>query len=66
MGGPLSREDVIVVASVSCIYGLGSPEDYEGMMLRFRVNYFAWQLIHANRTFALQRKLNVISYSHAV
>jgi len=24
-----SREDVIVVASVSCIYGLGSPEDYE-------------------------------------
>jgi excinuclease ABC subunit B len=27
----LSREDVIVVASVSCIYGLGSPEDYENM-----------------------------------
>jgi excinuclease ABC subunit B len=27
----LSRQDVIVVASVSCIYGLGSPEDYENM-----------------------------------
>ncbi len=27
----LSRKDVIVVASVSCIYGLGSPEDYENM-----------------------------------
>lgn len=27
----LSREDVIVVASVSCIYGIGSPEDYAGM-----------------------------------
>ena len=27
----LSRRDVIVVASVSCIYGLGSPEDYENM-----------------------------------
>ena len=26
----LSRQDVIVVASVSCIYGLGSPEDYQG------------------------------------
>ena len=28
----LSRRDVIVVASVSCIYGLGSPEDYFEMM----------------------------------
>ncbi len=27
----LSRRDVIVVASVSCIYGLGAPEDYLGM-----------------------------------
>ena len=33
MGALLTRRDVIVVASVSCIYGLGSPEDYEGMML---------------------------------
>src|SRR5271163_113574 len=29
----LSRRDVIVVASVSCIYGLGSPEDYMNMLL---------------------------------
>ncbi len=29
----LSRRDVIVVASVSCIYGIGSPEDYAGMAL---------------------------------
>ena len=28
----LTREDVIVVASVSCIYGLGSPEDYAFMI----------------------------------
>jgi excinuclease ABC subunit B len=28
------RRDVIIVASVSCIYGLGSPEAYYGMMLR--------------------------------
>lgn len=34
----LSRRDVIVVASVSCIYGLGSPEDYEHMVFRIRVN----------------------------
>src|ERR1700759_2234341 len=29
----LSRRDVIVVASVSCIYGVTSPEDYERMLL---------------------------------
>ncbi len=29
----LSREDVIIVASVSCIYGIGSVEDYGGMAL---------------------------------
>jgi excinuclease ABC subunit B len=29
----MSRDDVIIVASVSCIYGLGSPEDYEGLLL---------------------------------
>jgi excinuclease ABC subunit B len=30
----VSRKDVIVVASVSCIYGLGSPEDYKAMVIR--------------------------------
>ncbi|MFZ4733939.1 MAG: DEAD/DEAH box helicase family protein, partial [Pirellulales bacterium] len=30
----VSRRDVIVVASVSCIYGLGSPEDYRAMVVR--------------------------------
>ena len=32
----VERKDVIVVASVSCIYGLGSPEDYLGMMVSLR------------------------------
>jgi len=31
----LEREDVIIVASVSCIYGLGSPEAYADMLLYF-------------------------------
>ncbi len=30
----VSRRDVIVVASVSCIYGLGSPDDYRSMVVR--------------------------------
>jgi excinuclease ABC subunit B len=29
----LERDDVVIVASVSCIYGLGSPEDYREMMV---------------------------------
>jgi excinuclease ABC subunit B len=30
----LDRKDVIIVSSVSCIYGLGSPEAYEGMLIQ--------------------------------
>lgn len=30
----MARRDVIIVASVSCIYNLGSPDDYEGKLLR--------------------------------
>ena len=33
----MEREDVIVVASVSCIYGLGNPLDYRSLMLHLRV-----------------------------
>jgi len=37
MSSLLMRQDVIVVASVSCIYGLGSPDDYRGMMIPVRI-----------------------------
>ena len=33
----LERRDVIIVASVSCIYGLGSPEAYHGLLLRLEI-----------------------------
>src|SRR5690242_19375870 len=36
----VSREDVIIVASVSCIYGLGSPTDYKRMMIRLAKGEF--------------------------
>lgn len=32
----VERRDVVIVASVSCIYGLGSPEDYKNLVLRIR------------------------------
>jgi len=43
------RRDVIVVASVSCIYGLGSPEEYTGMILSLRPGMEASreEVIHA-------------------
>jgi len=34
----LERRDVLIVASVSCIYGLGSPEAYHGMLVNLEVN----------------------------
>ncbi len=37
MSSLFSRRDVIVVASVSCIYGIGSKEDYEAMVIPIRV-----------------------------
>jgi len=33
----MSRRDVIIVASVSCIYNLGSPEEYEGQAIRLKI-----------------------------
>lgn len=36
MGSLITRPDTIVVASVSCIYGLGNPEDYKDMMYGVR------------------------------
>ena len=35
--GLLTRKDVIVVASVSCIYGMGNPEEYKGSMIDLSV-----------------------------
>ena len=45
----LSRRDCIVVASVSCIYGIGSPQDYAGMavLLETEAQMSREDLIHA-------------------
>lgn len=34
----LQRDDVIIVSSVSCIYGLGSPDSYDGMSVNLKIN----------------------------
>src|ERR1041384_6105571 len=49
----LSRDDVIIVASVSAIYGLGSPEEYEGQLLR------VYRGTEVPMEFAMQRLVDI-------
>jgi excinuclease ABC subunit B len=49
----LSRRDVIIVASVSCIYGLGTPEEYMGQVLRVIKG------VPLDRDFAVQRLVDI-------
>ena len=50
----LSRRDVIVVASVSCIYGITSPEDYEQMLLTVKRGQ------HVRREAVLSRLIDML------
>ncbi len=54
----LSRRDVIVVASVSCIYGLGSPSDYSAMTLSIDVGEEIGQDTILERLVDIQYKRN--------
>jgi excinuclease ABC subunit B len=65
MGGLLTREDVIVVASVSCIYGLGSPEDYEGMMLPVKVGEIITRQHFLTRLVDMMYERNDISFTRS-
>ena len=49
----LTREDVIIVASVSCIYGLGSPEEYKASNLMLKAGD------KISRTELMQKLINV-------
>src|SRR5437764_14977586 len=49
----LTRRDVLIVASVSCIYGLGSPEEYEGTILRVHKG------VATDRDWAIRRLVDI-------
>jgi len=49
----LQRNDVIIVASVSCIYGLGSPKDYQELMLEIHKNEMC------DRDMVLRKLINI-------
>jgi len=54
----LEREDVIIVASVSCIYGLGSPEAYANMLLYIEIGRTLDQRQAINKLVELQYERN--------
>ena len=57
------RRDVIIVASVSCIYGLGSPEDYMGMTLSIKSGEFRDRDHILRRLVGIQYERNDIGFT---
>jgi len=59
--GLLYRRDVIIVASVSCIYGLGSPDQYEGQLVRLIKGVEYPLQLAARRLTAIQYERNEVN-----
>jgi len=57
------RKDVIVVASVSCIYGLGSPMDYENLVISMRPGMLKDRDETIRKLIEIQYKRNDISFT---
>jgi excinuclease ABC subunit B len=58
----VSRRDVIIVASVSCIYGLGSPDDYRQMMVGLRVGQTVERDSMLSRLVDIQYERNDVAF----
>ena len=63
MSSLFSRRDVVVVASVSCIYGIGSREDYEAMVVAVRVGQQLTRDHFLHRLVDLQYSRNDIEFT---
>jgi len=59
----LERDDTIIVASVSCIYGIGDPVDYHGMILHLREHEKINQRDVIKRLTEMQYERNEIEFS---
>jgi len=65
MSSLFTRRDVVVVASVSCIYGIGSREDYEAMVIHLRVGQELTREQLLRRLVDLQYRRNDVSLERA-
>src|SRR5437879_10119349 len=63
MSSLFARRDVVVVASVSCIYGIGSKQDYEAMVLPLRIGEEISRDIFLYRLIDLQYSRNDIDFT---
>ena len=63
MSALFSRRDVVVVASVSCIYGIGSKEDYEAMVITVRAGQELTRDHFLHRLVDLQYTRNDIEFT---
>ena len=57
------RRDVIIVASVSCIYGLGSPDEYQGLVLSLRQGQIYDRSDILRKLVSIQYERNDISFT---
>ena len=57
----LERDDAIIVATVSCIYGIGDPVDYHGMILHLRENEKITQREAIQRLIEMQYERNELN-----
>ncbi|MGD0411519.1 MAG: excinuclease ABC subunit UvrB [Verrucomicrobiota bacterium] len=62
MSSVLTRRDVIVVASVSCIYGISSKEDYEALILQIRAGMELSRDLFLHRLVDLQYSRNDVAF----
>ncbi|MEK9770428.1 MAG: excinuclease ABC subunit UvrB, partial [Betaproteobacteria bacterium] len=62
----LEREDSIIVATVSCIYGIGDPVDYHGMILHLRVGESIGQRTIIKRLAEMQYERNEMDFKRGV
>ncbi len=58
----LERNDVVIVSSISCIYGLGSPDAYEGMLLYLEVGREAKRQEVLKKLVEIQYKRNDVDF----
>jgi excinuclease ABC subunit B len=58
----LEREDTIIVATVSCIYGIGDPVDYHGMILHLRKHEHIGQRAIISRLTEMQYERNEFDF----
>src|SRR6266446_1836799 len=63
MSSLFSRQDVVVVSSVSCIYGIGSKEDYEAMVIPIRQGMTTTREHFLQQLVGLQYSRNDIEFS---